>query len=135
MQRRLSAILAADVVGYSALMEADEVGTLQRLKLNRSQVFAPCLAAHGGRLFKLMGDGALVEFGSAVAAVQCALAIQAGTAASEPQRSTDERLRYRIGINVGDVILDGDDVYGEGVNVAARQAMALSGVLRERHWD
>ena len=120
MQRRLSAILAADVVGYSALMEADEVGTLQRLKLNRSQVFAPCLAAHGGRLFKLMGDGALVEFGSAVAAVQCALAIQAGTAASEPQRPAEERLRYRIGINVGDVILDDDDVYGEGVNVAAR---------------
>ena len=128
MQRRLSAILAADVVGYSALMEADEVGTLQRLKLNRSQVFDPCVAAHGGRLFKLMGDGALVEFGSAVAAVQCALAIQAGTAASEPQRSTDERLRYRIGINVGDVILDGDDVYGEGVNVAARlESLAPAG--------
>src|SRR5438132_20536 len=128
MQRRLTAILSADVADYSGLMEADEAGTLERLKVNRSRVFDPCVAAHGGRLVKLMGDGALVEFGSIIAAVNCALAIQQGTAHAEPGRPNGKPIRYRIGINLGDVIVEGDDLYGEGVNVAARlQVMAPVG--------
>jgi adenylate cyclase len=132
MQRKLTVILSADVVGYSGLMERDETGTLSRLKENRVAVFDPAVATHGGRQFKLMGDGALVEFGSVVAAINCALAIQEGTAKAEG-------LRYRIGINLGEVIIEGDDIYGEGVNVAARiQALApvggvaLSRVVRDQ---
>ena len=83
MRRRLTAILSADVAGYSGLMEADEAGTLEKLKRNRAEVFDPCVATHGGRLVKLMGDGALVEFPSVVAAVDCALAIQEGTARAD----------------------------------------------------
>jgi adenylate cyclase len=128
MQRRLTAILSADVAGYSGLMEADEAGTLERLQINRSRIFDPCVAAHSGRLVKLMGDGALVEFASVVAAVNCALAIQDATARAEPERAEEKRIRYRIGINLGDVIVDGEDIYGEGVNVAARlQALAPAG--------
>jgi adenylate cyclase len=128
MQRRLTAILSADVADYSGLMEADEAGTLERLKVNRSRIFDPCVAAQGGRIVKLMGDGALVEFGSVVAAVNCALAIQEATARAEPERAEAKRIRYRIGINLGDVIVEGDDIYGEGVNVAARlQALAPVG--------
>jgi adenylate cyclase len=128
MQRRLTAILSADVAGYSGLMEAAEAETLERLKVNRSQVFDPCIAAHGGRPVKLMGDGALVEFTSVIAAVNCALAIQEATARAEPELAEAKRILYRIGINLGDVIVDGDDIYGEGVNVAARlQAMAPVG--------
>ena len=128
MQRRLTAILSADVAEYSGLMEADEAGTVERLKVNRSRIFDPCVAAQGGRVVKLMGDGALVEFGSVVAAVNCALAIQEATARAEPERPEAKRIRYRIGINLGDVIVEGDDIYGEGVNVAARlQALAPVG--------
>ncbi|HVR93774.1 MAG TPA: adenylate/guanylate cyclase domain-containing protein [Casimicrobiaceae bacterium] len=128
MQRRLTAILSADVAEYSGLMEADEAGTVERLKVNRSRIFDPCVAAQGGRVVKLMGDGALVEFGSVVAAVNCALAIQEATARAEPERAEAKRIRYRIGINLGDVIVEGDDIYGEGVNVAARlQALAPVG--------
>jgi adenylate cyclase len=128
MQRRLTAILSADVAEYSGLMEADEAGTLERLKVNRSRIFDPCVAAQGGRIVKLMGDGALVEFASVVAAVNCALAIQEATARAEPERAEAKRIRYRIGINLGDVIVEGDDIYGEGVNVAARlQALAPVG--------
>ena len=125
MQRRLTAILSADLAGYSALMEADEAGTHERLKVNRSQVFDPCVAAHGGRLVKFMGDGALVEFSSVIAAVKCALAIQEATTHAEPERAEATRIRYRIGINLGEVIVEGDDIYGEGAIVAARlQALA-----------
>jgi adenylate cyclase len=120
MQRKLTAILSADVVGYSGLMEADETGTLDRLKANRVAIFDPQVAAQGGRVFKLMGDGALAEFSSVVAAVNCALAIQDATAHAEPDVAEAQRIRYRIGVNLGDVIVDGDDIYGEGVNVAAR---------------
>jgi len=121
MHRKLTVILSADVVGYSSLMERDEAGTLSRLKDNRAGVFDPQVAKHGGRQFKLMGDGALVEFGSVVAAINCALAIQEGTAKADG-------MRYRIGINLGEVIIEGDDIYGEGVNVAARiQALAPVG--------
>ncbi len=130
MQRKLAAILSADVVGYSAMMEADEAGTLERLKANRARVFDPCVATHRGRLIKLMGDGALIEFASAVDAVNCALALQEGMSRDESGSEHDAatRLVYRIGVNLGDVIVDGDDLYGEGVNVAARlQALAPAG--------
>jgi len=136
MQRKLTAILSADVVGYSGLMEADETGTLERLKHNRTEIFDPRVAEHGGRVFKLMGDGALVEFSSVVAAVNCALAIQDAT---EKVGGKDANfIRYRMGINLGDIIIDGDDIYGEGVNVAARLqtlapegGVALSKVVRD----
>jgi adenylate cyclase len=137
MQRKLAAILSADVVGYSGQMEADEAGTLERLKANRARIFDPTVAAHGGRVFKLMGDGALAEFPSAVAAVNCALAIQKGT--EEAPKDSNKPIRYRIGVNLGEVIVEGDDIYGEGVNVAARlQALApvggvaLSGIVRDQ---
>jgi adenylate cyclase len=125
LQRKLTAILSADVVGYSGMMEADEAGTLERLKANRARTFDPHVGIHGGRLFKLIGDGALVEFASVIAAVNCALAIQEAT----EKAATDARpIRYRIGINLGEVIVEGDDIYGEGVNVAARiQALAPIG--------
>src|SRR5665213_3797405 len=123
MQRKLTVILSADVVGYSGLMEADEAGTLERLKTNRRRVFDPQVAAFDGRQFKLMGDGALVEFPSIVAALECALAIQAAT-----EKADAKPIRYRIGINLGEVIVEGDDIYGEGVNVAARlQTLAPEG--------
>src|SRR4249919_3806005 len=105
MQRKLTAILAADVVGYSRLMEADEAGTLDRLKLNRGEIFDPNIAAHGGRLIKLMGDGALVEFPSVIDAVKCAVAIQDATSQAEAERPDAQRIRYRIGVNLGDVIV------------------------------
>jgi adenylate cyclase len=134
LQRKLSAILSADVVGYSGLMEVDEAGTLARLKENRRTIFDPCVARHGGRIVKLIGDGALVEFASVVAAVECAVALQSAMA-----NATDQSIRYRIGVNLGDVIIEGDDIYGEGVNVAARlQALAppggvaLSRVVRDQ---
>jgi adenylate cyclase len=126
MQRKLTAILSADVVGYSGMMEADEAGTLERLKANRARIFDPHVNIHGGRLFKLMGDGALVEFPSVIAAVNCALAIQDAT--QKAQSDDAKPIRYRIGINMGEVIIEGDDIYGEGVNVAARiQALAPVG--------
>jgi len=128
MQRKLTAILSADVVGYSGLMEIDETGTLERLKANRSAIFDPCVTAHGGRVFKLMGDGALVEFSSVIAAVNCALAIQDATEKAGTDIADIRRIRYRIGINLGEIVVEGDDIYGEGVNVAARlQALAPAG--------
>jgi adenylate cyclase len=135
MQRRLTAILAADVVGYSALMERDESGTLQKLKANRASLFEPCVARHGGRIVKLMGDGALVEFASVVAAVDCAHEIQQAIDAD----TAGSPIRYRIGINLGEVIVEGDDLYGDGVNVAARLqtlaepgGVAISGSVRDQ---
>jgi adenylate cyclase len=128
MQRKLTAILSADVADFSVLMGVDEAGTVERLKSNRSRIFDPSVAARGGRIVKLIGDGALVEFGSVVAAVNCALEIQEATARAEANHVNAYRIRYRIGINLGDIILDGDDIYGEGVNVAARlQALAPVG--------
>jgi len=138
MQRKLAAILSADVVGYSGLMEADEAGTLERLKANRTRIFDPAVVAHGGRVFKLMGDGALAEFPSAVAAVDCALAIQKATV-SDPKQGNGKPIRYRIGVNLGEVIVEGDDIYGDGVNVAARlqalapvDGVALSRIVRDQ---
>jgi len=119
-QRRLAAILAADVVGYSRLMAADESGTLAALKAHRSDLIDPAISEHGGRLVKLMGDGALVEFSSVVDAVECAVAIQRGMAGRNADLPENRRIVFRIGINLGDIIIDGDDIYGDGVNVAAR---------------
>lgn len=120
MERRLAAILAADVVGYTALMGADETGTLRRLTELRTTFLEPLIAEHRGRIVKLMGDGLLVEFGSVVDAVACALAWQTGI--MEREAATDEarRQRFRIGINLGDVMVVDNDIYGDGVNIAAR---------------
>jgi adenylate cyclase len=115
--RRLAAILAADVVGYSRLMASDEAGTLAALKRHREGVFDPAVAANKGRIVKLIGDGTLVEFGSVVDAVNCAIAIQRAVAA-EP--AADPGIVLRIGVNLGDIVVEGDDIYGDGVNVAAR---------------
>ena len=120
MERRLSAILAADVVGYSTLMERDEAGTFDRLKARRTELFEPEIDRHHGRIFKLMGDGLLVEFGSVVDAVECAVSLQRGMAERNASMPEEERFNVRIGINIGEVIVDGEDRYGEGVNVAAR---------------
>ena len=120
MQRRLTAILIADVVGYSRLMAADEEGTLARLKAHREELFDPTIVKHQGRIVKLMGDGALVEFASVVEAVRAGVEIQRGMAERNTEVPADRRIVFRIGINQGDVIIDGDDIYGDGVNVAAR---------------
>ncbi len=120
MERHLAAILAADVVGYSALMERDEAGTFARLKAGRKQLFEPEIERHHGRIFKLMGDGLLAEFGSVVDAVECAVALQRGLAERNAAVPVDERFQIRIGINLGEVIVEGEDRYGEGVNIAAR---------------
>ena len=119
-QRRLAAILAADVVGYSRLMEHDETGTLAALKARRNGVLAPMVAQHNGRVVKVMGDGVLVEFGSAVDAVQCAVELQKGFAEANQGTPETRNIVLRIGINLGDVIVEGQDIYGDGVNVAAR---------------
>ncbi len=120
MERRLAAILVADVVGYSRLMGLDEAGTLARLTALRHDFLVPLIAEHGGRVVKLMGDGLLLEFASVVDAVSCALAWQAGVEERARGTAEDEALRFRIGINLGDVIVEGGDIYGDGVNVAAR---------------
>jgi adenylate cyclase len=120
VERRLAAILAADVVGYSRLMSADEAGTLARLKALRRDMIEPKIAEHSGRMVKLMGDGALVEFPSVVAAVQCAVEIQQAVAERTTEMLADQRIAFRVGINSGDVIIEGDDIYGDGVNIAAR---------------
>ncbi|HJW42166.1 MAG TPA: adenylate/guanylate cyclase domain-containing protein [Rhizomicrobium sp.] len=138
MQRKLAAILSADVVGYSGLMEADEAGTLTQLKANRAGIFDPAIAGHGGRIFKLIGDGALAEFPSVIAAVECALAIQAATEEAAAHESAGNAIRYRIGIHLGEVVVEGDDIYGDGVNLAARLqglapigGVALSKMVRD----
>jgi adenylate cyclase len=120
VQRRLAAILAADVVGYSRLMESDETGTLERLKALRRDVFAPTIAEFGGRIFKLTGDGAFTEFGSAADAVSGAVAVQRALAERNAASPDDRRIELRIGISLGDVIVEGSDLYGNGVNIAAR---------------
>ena len=120
MERRLTAILAADVVGYSRLMGEDEVGTLARLKTCRRELVDPAIEEFHGRVVKLMGDGALVEFASVVDAVQCAAAIQRRMAGHDQGAPEAQRIQFRLGVNLGDVIVDGNDIYGDGVNVAAR---------------
>jgi adenylate cyclase len=120
VERRLAAILAADVVSYSRLMGADEIGTLRALQTRRRELIDPTIAAHQGRIVKTTGDGLLVEFPSAVEAVACAISIQQGIALRNEGVAEDERLVFRIGINVGDIISEAGDIFGDGVNVAAR---------------
>ena len=120
VKRKLTTILAADVVGYSRLMGADEVGTLAALKAHRRELIDSTIAAHGGRIVKTTGDGMLVEFPSVVEAVQCAVEMQRAMADRNAGIPADQRITFRIGINLGDVIVEGDDIFGDGVNVAAR---------------
>ncbi len=128
MDRKLVTILAADVVGYSTLMEQDEQGTFERLRAGRKELFEPEIARHHGRIFKLMGDGLLAEFGSVVDAVECAVSLQRGLTERNVNVPEDQRIQVRIGINLGEVIVEGDDCYGDGVNIAARlEQLADSG--------
>jgi adenylate cyclase len=120
VERRLAAILAADVAGYSRLMGNDEEGTLAALKTCRRELIDPKLAEHRGRIVKTTGDGALVEFASAVDATRCAVEIQRGMAERNAVIPEDRRVEFRIGINVGDIIIDEGDIFGDGINVAAR---------------
>lgn len=136
--RRLAAVLASDLVGYSRLMEQDEADTLDRLKRLRRELLDPLIAEHRGRVVKLMGDGALCEFASAIDAVACAVAIQRGMSARERNIAEENRLRLRIGVNLGEIIVDGEDIYGDGVNLAARLegiaepgGICVSGKVRE----
>ena len=126
VQRKLAAILAADIAGYSRLMGADEEGTLARLKALRAELIDPAIAGHNGRIVKTTGDGLLVEFASVVDAMRCATQWQAAMA--ERTQPAETRIEWRIGVNLGDVIIDGDDIFGDGVNIAARlEAMAEPG--------
>jgi class 3 adenylate cyclase len=126
--RRLAGILAADVAGYSRLMGADEEGTLARLKAHRRELVDPKIAEHHGRIVKTTGDGMLVEFASVVDAVRCAVDVQRDMALRNTDVPADRRIEFRIGINLGDIIKDGREIYGDGVNVAARlEALAAPG--------
>jgi class 3 adenylate cyclase len=120
VERRLAAILAADVASYSRLMGHDEVATLRALQAHRRELVDPTIARHRGRIVKTTGDGMLVEFASIVDAVGCAVSIQRGMIGRNAGVRPDRQIVFRIGINVGDIIIDGDDIFGDGVNVAAR---------------
>ena len=142
VERRLAAILAADMVGYSRLMEADETGTLARLKTHRLELIDPAIAKNKGRLIKTAGDGMLVEFSSVADAVACAVEIQRRMAGRNSDAAPGREIRFRIGINLGDVISEDDDIFGDGVNVAARlQELAepggicVSGAIRDQAGD
>jgi class 3 adenylate cyclase len=121
-ERKLAAILAADVVGYSRLVGRDEAGTIARWKAVRQNLVEPLIAEYRGRIIRLMGDGALCEFGSVVDAVQCALLIQRGMVEHEAEAPVEEKIRFRIGINIGDVVHEDGDIFGDAVNIAARLA-------------
>ena len=126
--RRLTAILAADVAGYSRLMGVDEEGTHERLKAHLRELVEPKIRQHRGHTVKNTGDGLLAEFASVVDAVRCAAEIQRGMAARNSETAEDRRITFRIGVNLGDVIVEQDDIYGDGVNVAARlEALAEPG--------
>ncbi len=130
IERRLAAILAADMVGYSRLMEVDESGTIVRQRGHRSELIDPAVRAFSGRIVKTTGDGMLVEFASAVDAVDCAVDIQMKVVAREAGQPDEKRIQYRIGINVGDIVIDGDDILGDGINVAARlEGLAAPGSI------
>jgi class 3 adenylate cyclase len=131
VERRLAALMAADIVGYSRLIEADEAGTLAAIRELRRATFDPLLAEHHGRIVKLMGDGAIVEFASVVDAVACALALQKALAARQSEVPPARQIVFRIGVNLGDVVVEGEDLLGDGVNVAARleQLCPPGGVL------
>src|ERR1700693_5111427 len=126
--RRLAAIVSADVAGYSRLMGQDDSGTLAALKAHRRGLIDPKIAEYGGRIVKTTGDGLLLEFPSVVDAVRCAVDVQRGMAERNATVPPEQRIEFRIGINVGDIIIDGDDIFGDGVNVAARlQTLAEPG--------
>ena len=128
VERRLAAILAADVVGYSRLVSTDEADALMRLGVLRRDIIEPNIASHSGRLFKVMGDGFLAEFASAVQAVSCAVAIQTETDAAASGFDEAQKMRLRIGIHVGDVMVEGEDLLGDGINIAARlESIAAAG--------
>jgi adenylate cyclase len=128
VERKLAAILAADVVGYSRLTGADEEGTIGRVQVQRREIMDPAIAAHRGRIVKTTGDGILIEFASVVDAVRCAVAVQQETTSRNDDQPQEKRIAYRIGIHVGDVVVDGDDLLGDAVNVAARlEGIAESG--------
>ena len=118
VERKLAAILAADVAGYSRLMGADEEGTLGRLKALRRELVDPKITEHKGRIVKTTGDGLLVEFASVVDAVRCAVEVQKGMAERNADVPPERRIEFRMGVNLGDVIRDGRDIYGDGVNIA-----------------
>src|SRR5712691_564997 len=120
VERRLAAILAADVAGYSRLMGAAEEGTLDRLKAHRRELVDPKISEHRGRIVKTTGDGMLAEFPSVVDAVRCAVEIQRAMVDRNAETLEAEPITFRIGVNLGDIIVDGDDIYGDGVNIAAR---------------
>src|SRR5262244_3147317 len=128
VERRLAAILAADVAGYSRLMGADEEGTHERLKAHFRELVDPKIKEHRGRIVKNTGDGFLAEFASVVDAVRCATEIQRGMIDRDREVPEERRIRFRVGINLGDVIAEGEDIFGDGVNVAARlEALAEPG--------
>ncbi len=142
MTRKLTAIIAADVVGYSRLMGGDEAGTLAALKTHRRELIDPKIAEHQGRIVKTTGDGLLIEFPSVVEAVQCAVEIQRAMQERNTDVPADHRIEFRVGINLGDIIIDGDDIYGDGVNVAARleslaeaSGVCISKVVRDQVRD
>ena len=120
VERRLAVIFAADIVGYSRLMETDEAGTLARLRAHRLELIDPAIAKNRGRIIKTTGDGMLVEFGSVIEAVQCAAEIQRRMARRNADMPPARWIQFRIGINLGDVIIEDGDIFGDGVNVAAR---------------
>jgi adenylate cyclase len=124
--RRLAAILSADIVGYSRLMGLDEAGTAQALREHRAAA-DPLIAQHGGRVVKTTGDGVLIEFGSVVGAVECALGLQRLAAERNASIASDRRMEWRIGVHLGDVLIEGDDILGDGVNIAARLGIAEPG--------
>ncbi len=137
-KRRLAAIVSADVVGYSRLIGADEAGTLATLRAHRAELIDPLITQHGGRIVKTMGDGLLLEFPSVVGAVTCTLAVQSGIRDRNADKPVDRRIVFRVGVNLGDIVIDGEDIHGDGVNVAARLqetcapgGLALSGVAYE----
>ena len=130
MDRRLAAIMAADVVGYSRMIERDESGTVERLRSLRAELIDPAVAAHSGRIVRMAGDGALVEFPSVVEATQCAIDIQRGMHERNQALPETQRIVLRIGVNLGDIVVEEDNLHGDGINVAARlEALAEPGSI------
>src|SRR5262249_27733888 len=139
VERRLVAILAADIAGYSRLVGLDEEGTLARLRALRRDFIDPTIASHRVRIVKTTGDGFMVEFPSDVDAVRCAVAVQRATTESEAALPQDRRIEFRIGVNLGDIVVEGDDILGDGVNIAARLegiaepgGICISGVVHDQ---
>ena len=139
VERRLAAVLAADVAGYSRLMGQDDAGTLARLRTHRRELIDPKIAEHKGRIVKTTGDGILIEFPSVVEAVTCAVAVQRGMAERNAGTPEDQRIVFRVGVNLGDVIVEDGDIHGDGVNVAARLeslaergGICLSGIVHDQ---